>query len=42
MKKIYNSFLAEEKIKNAEGKIKKIIKHEKDTVVGTFQWKHCF
>ena len=25
------------KIKNAEGKIKKIIKHEKDTVVGTFQ-----
>ena len=25
------------KIKNAEGKIKKIIKHEKNTVVGTFQ-----
>lgn len=25
------------KIKNAEGKIKKIIKHEKDTVVGIFQ-----
>lgn len=25
------------KIKNAEGKIKKIVKHEKDTVVGTFQ-----
>ena len=25
------------KIKNAEGKIKRIVKHEKDTVVGTFQ-----
>ena len=27
----------ENKIKNAEGKIKKILKHEKSTVVGTFQ-----
>lgn len=25
------------KVKNAEGKIKRIVKHEKDTVVGTFQ-----
>lgn len=30
------------KIKNAEGKIKKIIKHEKDTVVGTFQKNENF
>ena len=30
------------KIKNAEGKIKKIIKHEKDTVVGTFQKSENF
>lgn len=30
------------KIKNAEGKIKKILKHEKDTVVGTFQKNENF
>ena len=30
------------KIKNAEGKIKKIIKHEKDTLVGTFQKSENF
>ena len=30
------------KIKRAEGKIKKIIKHEKDTVVGTFQKSQNF
>ena len=30
------------KIKRAEGKIKKIIKHEKDTVVGTFQKNQNF
>ena len=30
------------KIKNAEGKIKKIIKHEKDTLVGTFQKNENF
>ena len=30
------------KIKNAEGKIKKILKHEKDTVVGTFQKSESF
>ena len=30
------------KIKNAEGKIKKVIKHEKDTVVGTFQKNENF
>lgn len=30
------------KIKNAEGKIKKIIKHEKDTIVGTFQKNQNF
>lgn len=30
------------KIKNAEGKIKKILKHEKDTVVGTFQKSENF
>ena len=30
------------KIKKAEGKIKKIIKHEKDTVVGTFQNRQNF
>ena len=30
------------KIKNAEGKIKKIIKHEKDTIVGTFQKSENF
>lgn len=30
------------KIKNAEGRIKKIIKHEKDTVVGTFQKSQNF
>lgn len=30
------------KIKNAEGKIKKIIKHEKDTVVGIFQKNENF
>lgn len=30
------------KIKNAEGKIKKILKHEKDTVVGTFQKNQNF
>ena len=30
------------KIKSAEGKIKKIIKHEKDTVVGTFQKNENF
>ncbi len=32
----------ENKLKNAEGKIKKIIKHEKDTVVGTFQNRQNF
>ena len=30
------------KIKNAEGKIKRIVKHEKDTVVGTFQNNKTF
>ena len=30
------------KIKSAEGKIKKIIKHEKDTLVGTFQNRQNF
>lgn len=30
------------KIKNAEGRIKKIIKHERDTVVGTFQKNENF
>ena len=30
------------KIKNAEGKIKRIVKHEKDTVVGTFQNNKIF
>ena len=25
------------KVKNAEGKVVRILKHEKDTVVGTFQ-----
>lgn len=30
------------KIKRAEGRIKKIIKHEKDTVVGTFQKSQNF
>ncbi|MBQ2937760.1 MAG: ribonuclease R [Clostridia bacterium] len=30
------------KIKNAEGKVKKILKHEKDTVVGTFQKNQNF
>ena len=30
------------KIKNAEGKIKKILKHEKETVVGTFQKSDSF
>lgn len=30
------------KIKNAEGKIKKILKHEKDTLVGTFQKSENF
>lgn len=32
----------ENKLKNAEGRIKKIIKHEKDTVVGTFQNRQNF
>ena len=30
------------KVKNAEGKIKRIVKHEKDTVVGTFQNNKTF
>lgn len=30
------------KLKKAEGKIKRIIKHEKDTIVGTFQNNHNF
>jgi len=32
----------ENKFKNAEGKIKKIIKHEKNTIVGTFQNRQNF
>ena len=32
----------ENKLKNAEGKIKKIIKHEKNTIVGTFQNRKNF